>query len=104
MTLLIGDRMIESTSGRAFAAPAADRPGRWVVSWMDGVGGPTVSRNQAITAVTLAEHIGTHPRGECTQLCPHWVFVESWSAELGLTAAEVVDAVNDNWPDEETTS
>lgn len=103
MTLLIGDNMIESTSGRAFAAPAG-KAGRWVVSWMDGIGAPTVSRTQAITAVTLAEHIGTHPRGECAELCPQWGFVSSWSRELGLTAAEVVNAVNDNWPDEESTS
>ncbi len=90
--LLIGDDMIECTSARAFAAPT-ETGGRWVVSWMNGVGEPTVSRNQAVTAITLAAHIATHDGGNCDQTCRRWPFVENWASELGMAATDVVQAV-----------
>jgi hypothetical protein len=55
----------------------------WQVSWLSG---RTLTRNQAITAMTL---------GEVAARDPHpgdriWRFAEGWAAELDLPAAEAV--------------
>lgn len=56
----------------------------WHVSWLpDGV-----SRDEAITALMLAEVVAMHgvsPEGRLHQL------VEQWAGELGLTAQQAVD-------------
>lgn len=56
----------------------------WRVSWLpDGV-----SRDEAITALMLAEVVAMHgqsPEGRLGQL------VEQWAGELGLTARQAVD-------------
>ncbi len=52
----------------------------WQVSWLPG---RTLTRNQAITALTLSEAAGRNPRpGD--QIWPH---AEAWAAELGLPSA-----------------
>lgn len=59
--------------------------GYWHISWLPGDG---VSREQAITAMTLAEVVATcdvSPEGRW------WPFVEGWAAELHLAPQQAVD-------------
>jgi hypothetical protein len=52
----------------------------WQVSWLPG---RTLTRNQAITAMTLGEAAGSGPRpGD--RIWPH---AEAWAGELGLPSA-----------------
>jgi hypothetical protein len=63
----------------------------WHVSWLpDGV-----SRDEAITALMLAEVVAMHgqsPEGRLGQL------VEQWADELGLTARQAVELLADDRP------
>jgi hypothetical protein len=56
----------------------------WQVSWLPG---RTLTRNQAITAMTLGEAAARNPQpGDRL-----WSFAEGWATELGLpSAAEAV--------------
>jgi hypothetical protein len=52
----------------------------WQVSWLPG---RTLTRNQAITAMTLGEAAGRGPQpGDRI-----WPFAEAWATELGLPSA-----------------
>lgn len=57
---------------------------RWRVSWLPG---RRFTRNQAITALTIAEIVAT-----CDLLSdsPWWPHLDSWAAELGLTGPDAV--------------
>jgi hypothetical protein len=56
----------------------------WQVSWLPG---RTLTRNQAITAMTLGEATARDPQPRDRI----WPFAEGWAAELGLSgAAEAV--------------
>jgi hypothetical protein len=83
------------TSSDRTAHTARMAPGHrqaWEVTWLPGW---YMSRNTAITAMTLAETVaaaGPHP-GQ--QLWPH---IEAWAAELGLTAAEAVTRATEPAP------
>jgi hypothetical protein len=61
---------------------------RWEVSWLSG---RSVNRNRAITAMVLADV--TSP-GDVTAGHRLWIHVESWAAELGLTAPDVLAQVS----------
>jgi hypothetical protein len=80
MALTINDRSM--TSDRTPHA-ARRTPGeqQWEVSWLPG---RRVTRNQAITAMTLAE--ATSP-ADRNRLSPH---IQGWAAELGMTADQAV--------------
>jgi hypothetical protein len=65
-------------------------PGRWLVSWLPV---RILSRNEAVTAMTLAETIGAHEdMGPTHRL---WPFVTSWAGELGLSPERVVELVSE---------
>lgn len=57
----------------------------WAVTWLPG---RTLTQNQAVTAMTIAESINaaldpdTHKR--------MWSHVAGWAAELGLSAADAI--------------
>jgi len=59
--------------------------GGWQVSWLPG---RTLDRNQAITAMTIADMVGGTgvPRADD----PIWLHLDGWAAELGLTAPGAV--------------
>ena len=59
--------------------------GGWQVSWLPG---RTLDRNQAITAMTIANIVGGKgvPRADN----PIWLHLDGWAAELGLTAPAAV--------------
>jgi len=55
--------------------------GGWTVSWLPG---RTLDRNQAITAMTIADMVGSAevPRADD----PVWLHLDGWAAELSPTA------------------
>ena len=80
MSLVIGeDRMFS----RDIPHTATRQGGKWVVSWLPG---RQLSRNEAITAMTLAEQVAE-------DACVHskwWPFIVAWAGELGLSGQEAV--------------
>lgn len=63
---------------------AADGNGAWVVSWLPL---RLLTRNQAITAMTIAETVGTTAVDHTHPMWPHLI---SWAAELDLTGPDAV--------------
>jgi hypothetical protein len=83
MTLTITDTTMTSDQTGHTARHAPDRNG-WEVSWLPG---QTLDRNTAITAMTLADTTTEQDLHEGHRLWPH---VQSWAAELGLTASDAI--------------
>ena len=83
MTVTITDTTMTSDRSGCTARRSPDRNG-WEVSWLPG---QILDRNTAITAMTLAETAAEHDLHDRHPLLPH---VESWAAELGLTAPEAI--------------
>jgi hypothetical protein len=83
MTLTINDTTMTSDQTAHTARHAPGRNG-WEVSWLPG---QTLDRNSAITAMTLADTTAEPGLGEGHRL---WPFVQSWAAELGLTAPDAI--------------
>jgi hypothetical protein len=83
MTVTITDTTMTSDRSGCTARRSPDRNG-WEVSWLPG---QILDRNTAITAMTLAETVAEHDLHDRHPLLPH---VESWAAELGLTASEAI--------------
>lgn len=79
--------MISSTGHHARAMDERTPYGPWRVSWLTD---RTVSYNQATTALVLAQFVTAGVTGPGHR---YWAHVVGWAAELGLTAAEAVDAV-----------
>jgi hypothetical protein len=84
MALTIRDDSITSDRTAHTARTVADDGHRWEVSWLPG---RSMDRNSAITAMVLADVTGP---GDVRTGHGLWVHVEGWSAELGLTAPDVV--------------
>jgi len=83
----VGGITITDTQMSSPATPhtAAASGGGWEVSWLPG---RTLDRNQAITAMTIADIIGG--RGVPRVDDPIWMHLDGWAAELGLTAPDAV--------------
>ena len=60
----------------------------WAVTWLPG---RVLTRNQAITAMVLAETV-TGNIGDHTD--KRWLFIESWANELGMTGADAVGKIS----------
>jgi hypothetical protein len=88
----IGDDRMTSTGTRheAMVAPGVDQyePGAWSVTWLPGV---RLDRNQAITAMTLAEYVDSGVVG--SSVMRGWAFVQGWAKELDLSAEDAVDLI-----------
>jgi hypothetical protein len=84
MTLTFQDDSISSdrTGHTARLAPGRERT--WHVSWLPGW---LMDRNSAITAMVLADVVGTGEVAAGHRLWPH---VEGWAAELGLSAPDAL--------------
>ena len=67
------------TATRSFSADS----GTWAVSWLPG---RLLTRNQAITAMTLADVLGQDVPAD-SRLWPH---IGGWAGELGLSTAEAL--------------
>jgi hypothetical protein len=83
VTLTITDSTMTSDQTAHTARPAPGRDG-WEVSWLPG---QTLDRNSAITAMVLADQVGETDLHEGHRL---WPFIQSWAAELGLTAPDAI--------------
>ena len=87
MALIINDDNMSSdrTGHTARLVPGAQHT--WVVSWLPG---HHLDRNSAITAMVIADVSGPGGLDRGHRLWPH---IESWAAELGLTAPTALAAV-----------
>ena len=83
MTLRIDDTAMSSDRTAHTARHAPERNG-WEVSWLPG---QTLDRNSAITAMVLADTAAERDLAEGHRLWPH---IQSWAAELGLTAPDAI--------------
>ena len=85
MSIQITDDVMESshTGHRAVRVSAPCQPQQWRVSWLPGC---LLGRNEAVTAMTLAETLADGPpAGHVARL-----LVTAYAAELGLDTAEVL--------------
>lgn len=92
MALTITDQVMHSTDTPHTAEPYGDG---WRVSWLPG---RVITRNEAVTAMTIAETIGRIPADAGPEAYdgPLWVHVDSWAAELGLSGPEAVARVSES--------
>lgn len=76
-----------TTTHTATARPLPGQPATWTVTWLLG---RVLTRNEAITAMTIAETTATpaDPRNAAED---RRLNLESWAAELGLSADEVTE-------------
>ncbi len=84
MTLLFQDDSISSDRTGHAARLAPGREHAWHVSWLPG---RLMDRNCAITAMVLADIAGAGEVDAGHRLRPH---IESWAAELGLSAPDAL--------------
>ena len=87
MTVTITDTAMTSDRSGCIARRSPDRNG-WEVPWLPG---RLLDRNTAITAMTLADTAAEHDLHEGHPLWPH---IQSWAAELGLTAPGALSRVS----------
>jgi hypothetical protein len=87
MTVTITDTAITSDRSGCTARHSPDRNG-WEVSWLPG---QLLDRNTAITAMILADTAAGHDLHDGHPLWPH---IQSWAAELGLTALGALSRVS----------
>jgi hypothetical protein len=83
MTLTISDTTMTSDHSDCTARHCPDRNG-WEVSWLPG---QILDHNTAVTAMTLADTAAEHDLHDRHQLWPN---IQSWAAELGLTAPDAI--------------
>jgi hypothetical protein len=88
MALTINDRTMTSdrTDHTARLAPGEHR--QWEVSWLPG---RRITRNQAITAMTLAEESSPGGPPDRNRLWPH---IQGWAADLGMTAEQAMTRIS----------
>ena len=94
MALTITDRAMISPATVHTASPVTDdQYGDWRVSWLPG---RNLTRNQAITAMTIAEIAARVPTfteadGLATDyMAKWWPHIDGWAAELGLSGPQAV--------------
>lgn len=93
MTLWIDDTRITSDMTCHWAVPAnpTDLHRLWMVSWLRD---RQVTRNQAISAVTLAEAVAAMQTDGMSQVIDHtywrWPLIDALAAELDLAGAAAV--------------
>ena len=61
----------------------------WEVSWLPG---RVLDRNQAVTAMQIAAHVG---RGVGLHDDPIWPHIDGWARELALTGPDAVARVSE---------
>lgn len=89
MATKISDSEITSdlTRHTAKAWPVPDEPTGWSVTWLPG---RNLTRNQAITAMTIAEAVVAHADDLADSGSRWWLHIDQWAAELGITGPEAV--------------
>ena len=84
MSLSIQDESISSSNTRHTARLAPGHERAWQVSWVPG---RLMDRNSAITAMVIAEAVGSGDLHPGQRLWPH---LDGWAGELGLTTRDVI--------------
>ena len=101
MSLTITDEVMRSTNTQHNACrlptdadPDADV---WAVSWLPG---RRLTRNEAITAMTIAETVGRIPADALPEAYDSklWLHIDGWAAELGLSGPHAVARVSEPPP------
>ena len=92
MTVTITGTTMTSDQTAHTARLAPGHQHLWEVSWLPG---RALDRNSAITAMTLADHVGEADLDERHRL---WPFIESWAAELGLTGSDAITRASSGSP------
>jgi hypothetical protein len=87
MTMIILDDCMSSDRSPHTARLAPGDRHMWEVSWLPG---RHVDRNSAVTAMVLADALGSDDMKAGHRLWPH---VEGWAAELALTAPEALTLI-----------
>jgi hypothetical protein len=77
----------EMTSEQTRHTARAAAGGGWAVSWLPG---RTLTQNQAVTAMTIAEAVVVHAGELADSLSRWWLHIDRWAAELGITGPEAV--------------
>lgn len=72
------------SSGHTPHTATAGKDG-WLVTWLPG---RPLTQNQAVTAMLIAETIGTGATGT------FWSHLDGWAAELGLDSAAAIGAAS----------
>ena len=85
MDIKITDEAMTSDTTRHSAR--ADGDG-WAVTWLPG---RVLTRNQAITAMVLAETVAG---GISDHTDKRWLFIEGWANELGMTGTDAVGKIS----------
>jgi hypothetical protein len=60
------------------------------VSWLPG---RTLTQNQAVTAMTIAEAVAGHADDLADNGSTWWLHIDQWAAELGITGPNAVAEV-----------
>ena len=84
MSLSIQDESISSSNTRHTARLAPGHERAWQVSWVPG---RLMDRNSAITAMVIAEAVGSGDLHPGQRVWPH---LDGWAGELGLTTRDVI--------------
>jgi hypothetical protein len=89
MALTITHLVMRSPDTAHYAWPLPGEPGQWFVSWLPG---RAFTRNQAITAMMIAEEVGRIPADADPEAYSDqfWSHMDVWAAELGLSGPDVV--------------
>lgn len=87
MALTINERDMTSDRTPHAARLAPGQEHQWEVSWLPG---RRVTRNEAITAMLLAETCGPAEAAQRDRMRP---FIQGWAAELGVTAGQAVTRI-----------
>jgi len=88
MSLTITDEAMRSPDTPHTARHRGD--GTWEVSWLPKR--TQLDRNQAISAMSIAEWVGQIPADAGPEAYSEtfWVNIDGWAAELGLTGPDAV--------------
>jgi hypothetical protein len=92
VSLTIGDAAMTSDQSPHTARQIAGHRRGWEVSWLPG---RVLDRDTAITAMTLADIAAT---GDIRPEHRLWPAVQSWSAEVGLTAPDAISRASQPLP------
>ncbi|TVY99993.1 hypothetical protein EAS64_38555 [Trebonia kvetii] len=88
MPVTISDRTMTSDRSPHAARLAPGTQDHWEVSWLPG---RRLTRNEAITAMTLAETCSTTAAPDPDR---QWPFIEGWAAELGITTGHAITRIS----------
>ena len=85
LTITDTDMVSDTTRHTAHAWPVPDEPTLWSVTWLPG---RALTRDQAITAMTIAEVVAVTDLTDSQH--PMWLHIDGWAVELGISGPRAV--------------